>query len=78
MFGCISQLAKLFYAFLISVVCSDHSHRAILSSSTHPVSSVHNYSLQVHNPSILQMTGIVHRQVGRTTSNREVGRDFST
>lgn len=35
----ISQLAKLFSAFLISVVHSDHSHRAILCSYRCPVSS---------------------------------------
>lgn len=42
----ISQLAKLFCAFLISVVHSDHSHGAILCSSTHPVSSVSLLSTQ--------------------------------
>lgn len=42
----ISQLAKLFCAFLISVVHSDHSDRAILCSSTHPVSSVSLLSTQ--------------------------------
>jgi len=73
----ISQLAKLFCAFPIRVVHSVHNHRAVPCSSRCPVSSAVPASW-VYNLSVRQMTRIVHRQVGRTISNREVGQYFCT